>query len=58
VGDLGIVTSSRDTTIKIWAEDSPTSYSVVHTLVSCSCCCCSGHASSQTAANQARPSVS
>jgi hypothetical protein len=43
VGDLGIVTSSRDTTIKIWAEDSPTSYSLVHTLVSCSCCC-SGHA--------------
>eukprot|EP00775_Hariotina_reticulata_P003509 gene3509-3779_t len=32
VGDIGVVTSSRDTTIKVWAEEGPTSYSLVHTL--------------------------
>jgi len=33
VGDIGVITTSRDTTIKVWAEDGPTSYSLVHTLV-------------------------
>ena len=33
VGEIGIVTSSRDTTVKIWAEESATAYSLLHTLV-------------------------
>eukprot|EP00878_Enallax_costatus_P020811 GHUV01022011.1.p1 GENE.GHUV01022011.1~~GHUV01022011.1.p1 ORF type:complete len:131 (+),score=25.20 GHUV01022011.1:117-509(+) len=32
VGEIGIVTSSRDTTVKIWAEESATAYSLLHTL--------------------------
>ena len=33
VCDLGILTSSRDKTAKIWAEDGTGCYSVLHTLV-------------------------
>jgi hypothetical protein len=34
VGEIGIITGSRDTTIKIWADDEPSSCSLLHTLVS------------------------
>jgi len=33
VGEIGIITGSRDTTIKIWADDGASSCSLLHTLV-------------------------
>lgn len=33
VGDIGIITGSRDTTIKIWADDAPDTCSLLNTLV-------------------------
>lgn len=33
MGEIGIVTGSRDTTIKIWAEESATAYGLINTLV-------------------------
>lgn len=33
VGDIGIITGSRDTTIKIWADDTPDTCSLLNTLV-------------------------
>jgi hypothetical protein len=33
VGEIGIITGSRDATIKVWAEESPTAYALRSTLV-------------------------
>jgi hypothetical protein len=34
VGEIGIITGSRDTTIKIWSDDAPDTCSLLQTLVS------------------------
>jgi hypothetical protein len=34
VGEIGIITGSRDTTIKIWGDDAPDTCALLHTLVS------------------------
>ncbi|KAF8055486.1 Plaa [Scenedesmus sp. PABB004] len=49
VGDLGVVTSSRDTTIKIWAEEGPAAFTLLHTL--------SGHAKYVGAVTYAPPGL-
>lgn len=37
VGEIGIITGSRDTTIKIWGDDALDTCALLHTLVS-PCC--------------------